>query len=294
MKTIEKMTLIAGIPSWVQMYFERLIKKEGKPIGEIFPELSLFVYGGVNYGPYRPLFKELIGRPVDSVELFPASEGFFAYQDRLKEEGLLLLLNNGIFYEFIQADTFYSEDPKRISLDQVEVGVNYVLILNTSAGLWGYNIGDTVQFVSTAPFRLVVSGRLKHFISAFGEHVIGKEVESALQQALVGTNAKVREFTVAPQIAPTKGLPYHEWFIDFSERPKNMSAFSLSLDDAMRKQNIYYDDLIRGKVLRPVVVTTVKEGSFEAYMKSIGKLGGQNKIPKLTNDRSIADKLIQA
>ena len=287
----EKMTLIAGIPSWVQMYFERLIKKEGKPIGEIFPELSLFVYGGVNYGPYRPLFKELIGRPVDSVELFPASEGFFAYQDRLKEEGLLLLLNNGIFYEFIQADTFYSEDPKRISLDQVEVGVNYVLILNTSAGLWGYNIGDTVQFVSTAPFRLVVSGRLKHFISAFGEHVIGKEVESALQQALVGTN--VREFTVAPQIAPTKGLPYHEWFIDFSERPKNMSAFSLSLDDAMRKQNIYYDDLIRGKVLRPVVVTTVKEGSFEAYMKSIGKLGGQNKIPKLTNDRSIADKLIQ-
>ena len=290
----EKMTLIAGIPSWVQMYFERLIKKEGKPIGEIFPELSLFVYGGVNYGPYRPLFKELIGRPVDSVELFPASEGFFAYQDRLKEEGLLLLLNNGIFYEFIQADSFYSEDPKRISLDQVEVGVNYVLILNTSAGLWGYNIGDTVQFVSTAPFRLVVSGRLKHFISAFGEHVIGKEVESALQQALVGTNAKVREFTVAPQIAPTKGLPYHEWFIDFSERPKNMSAFSLSLDDAMRKQNIYYDDLIRGKVLRPVVVTTVKEGSFEAYMKSIGKLGGQNKIPKLTNDRSIADKLIQA
>tara|TARA_A200000159_G_scaffold162432_1_gene186360 strand:- start:150 stop:1631 length:1482 start_codon:yes stop_codon:yes gene_type:complete len=289
----EKMTLIAGIPSWVQMYFERLIKKEGKPIGEIFPELSLFVYGGVNYGPYRPLFKELIGRPVDSVELFPASEGFFAYQDRLKEEGLLLLLNNGIFYEFIQADTFYSEDPKRISLDQVEVGVNYVLILNTSAGLWGYNIGDTVQFVSTAPFRLVVSGRLKHFISAFGEHVIGKEVESALQQALVATNAKVREFTVAPQIAPTKGLPYHEWFIDFSERPKNMSAFSLSLDDAMRKQNIYYDDLIRGKVLRPVVVTTVKEGSFEAYMKSIGKLGGQNKIPKLTNDRSIADKLIQ-
>ena len=289
----EKMTLIAGIPSWVQMYFERLIKKEGKPIGEIFPELSLFVYGGVNYGPYRPLFQELIGRPVDSVELFPASEGFFAYQDRLKEEGLLLLLNNGIFYEFIQADTFYSEDPKRISLDQVEVGVNYVLILNTSAGLWGYNIGDTVQFVSTAPFRLVVSGRLKHFISAFGEHVIGKEVESALQQALVGTKAKVREFTVAPQITPTKGLPYHEWFIDFSERPKNMSAFSLSLDDAMRKQNIYYDDLIRGKVLRPVVITFVKEGSFEAYMKSIGKLGGQNKIPKLTNDRSIADKLIQ-
>ena len=289
----EKMTLIAGIPSWVQMYFERLKQREKKSVGEIFPHFSLFVYGGVNYKPYRALFEKLIGRKVDSVELFPASEGFFAYQDRQKEEGLLLLLNNDIFYEFIEADTFFSDSPVRICLEEVELGVNYVLILNTSAGLWGYNIGDTVQFVSKAPYRLIVSGRIKHFISAFGEHVIGKEVESALQEAMAGTKASVREFTVAPQIAPKEGLPYHEWLIDFNVLPEDPLAFASTLDKAMRNQNIYYDDLIRGNVLQPAVVTHVTEGAFEAYMKSIGKLGGQNKVPRLTNDRSIADQLVK-
>jgi len=289
----EKMTLIAGIPSWVQMYFERLKQKEKKDVGVIFPDFSLFVYGGVNFRPYKALFESLIGRKVDSVELFPASEGFFAYQDNQKEEGMLLLLNNDIFYEFIEVDTFFSEAPKRLSLRDVKVGVNYVLILNTSAGLWGYNIGDTVQFVSTKPYRLVVSGRIKHFISAFGEHVIGKEVESALQEALIGNSVSVREFTVAPQIAPENGLPYHEWFIDFEAAPERPQEFALVLDEAIRKQNIYYDDLIRGKVLQPAVVTQVEEGGFETYMKSVGKLGGQNKVPRLMNDRSIADALTQ-
>ena len=289
----EKMTLIAGIPSWVQMYFERLKQRENKAVGDIFPHFSLFVYGGVNYKPYRALFEKLIGRKVDSVELFPASEGFFAYQDRQNEEGLLLLLNNDIFYEFIEADTFFSDAPKRICLEEVVLGVNYVLILNTSAGLWGYNIGDTVQFVSKAPYRLIVSGRIKHFISAFGEHVIGKEVESALQEAMAGTKASVREFTVAPQIAPQAGLPFHEWLIDFNVSPEDPLAFAAALDTAMRNQNIYYDDLIRGNVLQPAVVTQVNKGAFEAYMKSIGKLGGQNKVPRLTNDRSIADELVK-
>ena len=288
----EKMTLIAGIPSWVQMYFERLQQRENKPIGSIFPDFSLFVYGGVNYRPYRALFEKMIGKKIDSVELFPASEGFFAYQDQQDQEGLLLLLNNDIFYEFIAADSFFDSQPKRIQLKEVELGVNYVLILNTSAGLWGYNIGDTVQFVSKNPYRLVVSGRIKHFISAFGEHVIGKEVESALQEALVGTQASVREFTVAPEIAPESGLPYHEWLIDFDVPPQNLPAFALALDEAMRKQNIYYDDLIQGKVLQPAVVTPVEKGAFESYMKSIGKLGGQNKVPRLANDRSIANQLI--
>ena len=287
----EKMTLIAGIPSWVQMYFERLKQKENKPVGEIFPDFSLFVYGGVNYRPYQALFDKLIGRRVDAVELFPASEGFFAYQDQMDDDGLLLLLNNDIFYEFVEAQTFFEPNPKRIRLHDVEIGVNYVLILNTSAGLWGYNIGDTVQFVSTTPYRLRVSGRIKHFISAFGEHVIGKEVEAAMQEALIGTEASVREFTVAPQIAPSNGLPYHEWLVDFSVPPENPTAFALALDEAMRKQNIYYDDLIRGKVLQAAVLTPVTQGAFETYMKSIGKLGGQNKVPRLANDRSIADKL---
>lgn len=287
----EKMTLIAGIPSWVQMYFERLQQREKRNIGAIFPDFSLFVYGGVNYKPYRAVFEKLIGRKVDSVELFPASEGFFAYQDQGNEEGLLLLLNNGIFYEFIEATTFFDTQPKRLCLEEVELGVNYVLILNTSAGLWGYNIGDTVQFVSKSPYRLIVSGRIKHFISAFGEHVIGKEVESAIQEALAGTQISVREFTVAPQIAPQKGLPYHEWLIDFSVPPKNLDTFAIALDEAMRRQNIYYDDLIRGKVLQSAVVTPVAKGAFEKYMKSIGKLGGQNKVPRLSNDRTIADQL---
>ena len=287
----ENMTVIAGIPSWVQMYFERLMEKGGKKVGELFPDFSLFIYGGVNFAPYKNLFKTLIGRNVDSIELFPASEGFFAYQDRLNEEGLLLLTDNGIYYEFVEADTFYDAQPKRYNLAGVKVGVNYALILNTTAGLWGYNIGDTVRFVSTAPYRLVVTGRIKHFISAFGEHVIGKEVETALQEALRHAPAVVREFTVAPQIAPKHGLPYHEWFVDFETPPQDKKAFAAHLDRALRDQNIYYDDLITGQVLQPVVLTEVAKEGFQAYMKKVGKLGGQNKVPRLKNDRSIADEL---
>jgi hypothetical protein len=287
----EDMTLIAGIPSWVQMYFEKLIEHTHQPIGKIFPNFSLFVYGGVNYEPYRPMFEKLIGKKVDSVELFPASEGFFAYQDRQKDKGLLLLLNNEIFYEFIKADEFGEENPKRHTLGAVELGVNYVLILSTSAGLWAYNIGDTVCFVSLNPYRLVVTGRVKHFISAFGEHVIGKEVETAMQLACKDSQVQVKEFTVAPQIDPKEGLPFHEWFIEFKKPPQNMQDFARKLDQSMQKQNVYYEDLLKGSVLRTLVISTVAEGGFQQYMKSIGKLGGQNKVPRLSNDRKIADQL---
>lgn len=285
------MTIISGIPSWVQMYFEKLKQKGGKPVGEIFKNFNLFIYGGVNFEPYRAKFENLIGRKVDSIELFPASEGFFAYQDTQKEKGMLLLLNAGIFYEFIKADEFYTENPKRYTIGEVELGTNYVLIISTNAGLWGYNIGDTVQFTSLKPYRVVVSGRIKHYISAFGEHVIGKEVEEALKEAMQATDVRVNEFTVAPQITPTEGLPYHEWFIEFENEPDNMDEFIQKIDDAMRKQNSYYDDLIVGNVLRKLVVTKVSKNGFQNYMKSIGKLGGQNKIPRLSNDRNIADKL---
>ena len=287
----ENMSVISGIPSWVQMYFEKLQQKANKPVGDIFPNFNLFIYGGVNYEPYRAKFENLIGRKVDSIELFPASEGFFAYQDSQKEKGMLLLLNSGIFYEFIKSDEFSSENPRRYTIGEVELGVNYVLILSTNAGLWGYNIGDTVQFTSVAPYRVVVSGRIKHYISAFGEHVIGKEVESALQEAMEGSAIRVNEFTVAPQINPTEGLPYHEWLIEFENEPHNLEAFALQIDHAMRKQNVYYDDLIVGNVLRPLVITNVPKNGFQDYMKSIGKLGGQNKIPRLSNDRKIADVL---
>jgi hypothetical protein len=287
----EDMTVISGITSWVKMYFEKLKEKGNKPVGEIFKNFNLFIYGGVNYEPYRAKFENLIGRKVDSIELFPASEGFFAYQDSQKEKGMLLLLNSGIFYEFIKADEFFTENPTRYTIGEVELNVNYVLIISTNAGLWAYNIGDTVQFTSLQPYRVIVSGRIKHYISAFGEHVIGKEVEVALKEAMEGTDVRVNEFTVAPQINPNEGLPYHEWFIEFENEPDDLSAFALRIDAAMRKQNVYYDDLIVGNVLRTVVVTKVQQNGFQGYMKSQGKLGGQNKLPRLTNDRKIADLL---
>ena len=285
----QNMTVISGIPSWVQMYFEKLKDKAQQPVGDLFKNFNLFIYGGVNYEPYRAKFENLIGRKVDSIELFPASEGFFAYQDSQKEKGMLLLLNSGIFYEFIKADEFFNENPKRLTIKEVEVGVNYVLIISTNAGLWAYNIGDTIAFTSTKPYRVVVTGRIKHYISAFGEHVIGKEVETALQNALSGTNISVNEFTVAPQINPISGLPYHEWLIEFDHEPEDLEAFAQKIDLEMRQQNVYYDDLIKGHVLRTIVITKVTKNGFQDYMKSIGKLGGQNKLPRLSNDRKIAD-----
>jgi hypothetical protein len=287
----KNMTLISGIPSWVQMYFEKLIDKSGKKVGELFPNFNLFVYGGVNYEPYRQKMENLIGRKVNSIELFPASEGFFAFQDIPNKKGMLLLLDGGIFYEFIPADEFYTENPTRISLKDVELGVNYVLILSTNAGLWAYNIGDTVQFTSLKPYRVIVSGRIKHFISAFGEHVIAKEVETALQNVVAGTDIRINEFTVAPQITPKEGLPYHEWLIEFENEPKNVENLAKKIDAELVKQNSYYKDLIDGKVLRTLVITKVAKNGFQNYMKSIGKLGGQNKIPRLSDNRKIADKL---
>ena len=287
----ENMTVISGIPSWVQMYFEKLQQKGEKPVGDIFKNFNLFIYGGVNYEPYRAKFENLIGRKVDSIELFPASEGFFAYQDSQKDKGMLLLLNSGIFYEFVKSSAFFTENPKRYTIGEVELNVNYVLIISTNAGLWAYNIGDTVQFTSLKPYRVIVSGRIKHYISAFGEHVIGKEVECALKEAMENSNIRVNEFTVAPQIAPESGLPFHEWFIEFENQPENLDEFALKIDNAMRKQNVYYDDLIVGKVLKTLVISKVSKNGFQDYMKSIGKLGGQNKIPRLSNERKIADLL---
>jgi phenylacetate-coenzyme A ligase PaaK-like adenylate-forming protein len=287
----QDMTVISGIPSWVQMYFEKLEQKAQKPVGELFKNFNLFIYGGVNYEPYRAKFENLIGRKVASIELFPASEGFFAYQDSQKEIGMLLLLNSGIFYEFIKSEDFFNENPRRYTICEVELNLNYVLIISTNAGLWGYNIGDTIQFTSLKPYRVIVSGRIKHYISAFGEHVIGKEVETALQEATKGTSIRVNEFTVAPQITPKNGLPFHEWFIEFENEPDDLVLFATSIDEAMRKQNSYYNDLIVGNVLQKVIVTKVVKNGFQEYMKSIGKLGGQNKIPRLSNDRKIADLL---
>jgi len=287
----ENMTVISGIPSWVQMYFEKLQQKTGKKVGDVFKNFNLFIFGGVNYEPYRAKFENLIGRKVDSIELYPASEGFFAFQDKQDEKGMLLQLDSGMFYEFVKADDFFNENPKRITLKDVEVGINYVMIISTTAGLWAYNIGDTIQFTNTKPYRVIVSGRIKHFISAFGEHVIGKEVEQAMKEATTNTSIRINEFTVAPQINPDSGLPYHEWFIEFENEPDNLSALAQKLDASLQKQNSYYFDLIEGKVLQPLKITKIEKNGFQNYMKSIGKLGGQNKMPRLSNDRKIAEAL---
>ena len=287
------MRLISGIPAWVQMYFEKLLEKSGKKtILELFPNFGIFVYGGVNFAPYKSKIYSLIGEEIPSIETYPASEGFIAFQDTQTEEGLLLLTNHGIFYEFIPVDEYFSDNPTRVSLHDVELGVNYALILNTNAGLWGYSIGDTVKFVSKDPYRIVVSGRIKHFISAFGEHVISEEVDAAIQEACEKTGAELFEYHVAPQVQTKGELPYHEWIIEFSKMPDSLQNFRDIVDQAMCRKNIYYQDLIKGQILQKAIIKIVPHGTFIAYMKSQGKLGGQNKVPRLMNDRKLADALL--
>ena len=285
------MTLISGIPPWVQMYFDRLIELKGKKIKDLFPDFSVLVHGGVNFQPYKKRLFESIGKEVAAIETFPASEGFFAFQDSQHKDGLLLNTNSGIFFEFVPANEIFQENPTRLSLSEVEVGVNYALIINNNAGLWSYNIGDTVKFVSLNPYRLVVTGRIKHFISAFGEHVIGEEVEQSLMEAAAEENVRITEFTVAPVIGSDGSQSYHEWLIEFEKNPEDMSRFALKVDQYLRDKNIYYDDLIRGNILAPLKINPVKKNGFIDYMKSINKLGGQNKVPRLSNDRVVADQL---
>lgn len=291
-ETINKdMTLISGIPPWMQMYFDRLVERSGKKIKDLFPHFSVMVQGGVNFEPYKAKLFETIGKPIDYIELFPASEGFFAFQDSQKAEGLLLNTNSGIFFEFIPVAEIFNDQPTRLSLKEVKVGENYALIINSNAGLWGYNIGDTVKFVSTNPYRLIVSGRIKHFISAFGEHVIGEEVEYALLKVANEQGVKITEFTVAPNIAQNNGSSYHEWFIEFENEPADMAQFIIQVDDNLRSKNVYYDDLIAGNILDRLKIRKIKRNGFIDYMKGIGKLGGQNKVPRLSNDRIIATAL---
>jgi hypothetical protein len=287
----ERMTLISGIPPWVQMYFDALVKKTGKKIKDIFPEFSVMVQGGVNFEPYKAKLMETIGKPVDTIEFYPASEGFLAFQDNIKEEGMLLNTDSGIFFEFIPAGEVFNKNPARLTLKDVKLNENYVFIVSSNAGLWGYNLGDTVKFVSLNPYRILVTGRVKHFISAFGEHVIGEEVEGALLKAANNENIKIIEFTVAPKISQDDNKSYHEWYIEFENLPPNLKQFAYNIDENLRKKNIYYDDLIKGNILQPLKIIPVQKNGFINYMRSIGKLGGQNKVPRLSNDRTIADQL---
>jgi hypothetical protein len=287
----ENMTLISGIPPWLIMYFEKLIERNGKKIKDLFPNLQLIITGGVNYEPYREKMEDLLGGKVDIIQTFPASEGFFAFQDHYEKEGLLLLTHHGIFYEFIPLEEYGKPDAKRLTLKEVELHKDYALILTTNSGLWAYSIGDVVRFISKEPYRILVSGRTKHFTSAFGEHVIAFEVEEAMKATVEKFPAQITEFHLAPQVNPSEGLPYHEWFIEFEKKPENLENFRKNLDEEMRKRNSYYDDLISGKILRPLVISSLNKNAFQDYAKAEGKLGGQNKIPRLANDRKIGDFL---
>ncbi len=291
-ETIDKnMTIISGIPSWVQMYFERIVEKNQKKVGTVFQNFNLFIYGGVNYKPYEKKFKSLIGRKIDSIELFPASEGFYAFQDKQESKELLLILNDGIFYEFIEQKKFHSDIFDRISIAEVRLHINYVLIVSTNAGLWAYNTGDTIKFTSLNPHRIIVTGRVAQFLSAFGEHVIVKEVELALGEACIQTGETVNEFTVAPKFKVGSEMACHEWFVEFSNENPNIQNFQTAIDLELQKQNKYYKDLVSGKIISPAKVNIIEKGGFNKYMKSIGKLGGQNKIPKISNNRKVADQL---
>ena len=288
----QDMTLISGIPPWLIMYFEKLKQKHQKPITALFPNLQIIVTGGVNYEPYREKMNELLGKPIDIVQTFPASEGFFAFQDDYTKEGLLLLTNHGIFYEFVPLEQIHQPSPQRLTLNDIELHKDYALIITTNCGLWAYDIGDVVQFISKEPYRIVVTGRTKHFTSAFGEHVISHEVETAMHHTLKQfPGVLVNEFHLAPQVQPSIGLPYHEWMIEFELAPDDMEAFAAQLDTEMRQKNTYYKDLIEGKVLQRLKITPLEKKAFHHYAKSIGKLGGQNKLPRLANDRTIADEL---
>ncbi|MBX2924589.1 MAG: GH3 auxin-responsive promoter family protein [Chitinophagaceae bacterium] len=291
-ETIDQdMRMISGIPPWIQMYFDRLIERSGKKIKELFPNFNVMVHGGVNFEPYKAKLFESIGTKIDTIETFPASEGFFAFQDSQEQEGLLLNTNFGVFYEFVPIQQMFEANPRRIGLKDVKVGENYALVINSNAGLWGYNLGDTVKFVSVNPYRIVVTGRIKHYISAFGEHVIGEEVEYSLMKAAEKEGLKITEFTVAPMVEQGKGKSYHEWFVEFEDKPDDLRRFSLLVDENLRKKNIYYDDLIAGNILQTLQIRSIRKNGFIDYMKSIGKLGGQNKVPRLSNDRKIADEL---
>ena len=287
----QDMTIISGIPSWLQMYFEKIVQKTNKQISEVFPNFSLLIYGGVNFRPYKNKFLSLIGKQVDSIELFPASEGFFAFQDKQESDDLLLILNAGIFYEFINVEDFRENRLERISLQNVKKDINYVMIISSSAGLWGYNTGDTIRFTSTKPYRIVVTGRLKQSLSAFGEHVIVKEVEQAIEQATLKTGNLVVEFTVAPRFKSNSSPACHEWFIEFDGKVDEINNFKNLLDYELQKQNKYYKDLIEGKIIDRPVIRKIIKGGFKKYMSSIGKLGGQNKVPKIADNRKIADSL---
>ena len=280
---------LTGLPVWLNFLFKRLRERTGKKVIDVWPHLNVMLYGGLQVAPYTAGLCEAIGKDIDFVEIYNGSEGFFAFADQLDDPGLLLHMRTGCFYEFMPAEAYRAGKVERLQLQDVDLDVDYGLVLNSVSGLWGYNLGDTVRFTSREPYRLVFTGRLAHFTSAFNEHVIQVDVERAMQEAIEQEGGVVTEFTVAPQIHPETGPPYHEWFVEFAEPPNNLEAFRLKLDSVMQGGNHLYREMVAARAMRSLKLSLLQPDGFLQYMKSIGQVGEQHKVPRLKNDRSIAD-----
>jgi len=292
---------VSGTPSWVFCLFEQVMERRRargrsvETVADVWPEFRLLVHGGVNYEPYRESMRHLLGKAVHALEVYPASEGFIGIQDRLDANDMLLMMDTGLFYEFVPREEIASDAPRRFTVADVETGVDYAIVLSTNSGLWGYVLGDTVRFTSLRPHRLRVTGRIAHFLSAFGEHLISEEVEAAVAGACRTAGAEIRDFHVAP-IYPDQNTPRpaHQWFVEFVKPPADEHEFIAEVDRRLQRRNDDYAAHRQGDAgMSAPLLTTVPKGGFRRAMKRIGKLGGQNKVPRLRNDREFADVLAQ-
>ncbi|MDE3143744.1 MAG: GH3 auxin-responsive promoter family protein, partial [Bacteroidota bacterium] len=289
----ENVTSISGVPTWTLVLIKRILEITGKKnLIEVWPNLELYLHGGVSFTPYREQFKKLIGKDIFYLDLYNASEGFFSAQDNPNEDGMLLFLNHGIFYEFMPVEEYGKKDPQTIGLNKVELNKNYALVISTNGGLWRYLVGDTIQFVSLNPFKIKVSGRLKHYINAFGEEVIVDNSDKAISIASEKTNSIVNDYTAAPVYFSDQSNGAHEWLIEFDKEPENINQFAYELDCALKNLNSDYEAKRHKDIaLRMPIIHALKKGIFTEWLRRKGKLGGQHKVPRLSNDRKYVDEL---
>ena len=290
----ENVTSISGVPTWTLVLMKRILEMTGKScIAEVWPNLELYMHGGVSFVPYREQFRQLIGKDIQYLEMYNASEGFFAAQDSPDADGMLLFTRHGIFYEFMPIEEYGKKFPHTVGLNKVELGKQYAPVISTTGGLWRYIIGDTIQFSSLAPYRIKVSGRLKHFMNAFGEEVIVDNTDKAITIACEKTGSAVNDYTAAPIYFSQHGNGAHEWLVEFEKEPAELALFAYELDTALKNLNSDYEAKRQKDIaLRMPVVRSVKKGLFNEWLRSKGKLGGQHKVPRLSNDRTILNSII--
>jgi len=291
----ENVTSVSGVPTWTLVLFKRILKITGKKtIVEVWPSLELYMHGGVSFTPYKEQFQKIIGKNINYLDLYNASEGFFAAQDIPGGEGMLLFTDHGIFIEFMPVSEYGKKDPQTISLQDVELGKNYAPVISTNGGLWRYLLGDTIQFTSLKPFRIKVSGRLKHYINAFGEEVIVDNTDKAIAIASEKTGAVVNDYTAAPVYFSDTANGAHEWLIEFEKEPESLETFTKELDAALKNNNSDYEAKRHKDIaLGLPIIHSLKKGIFSRWLHSKGKLGGQHKVPRLSNERTLLEEILQ-